>query len=128
MDAPSFIFEMLEEEITRIQEELLVKVATKYHLNSEDLISEFVVGRVKLIPTNKVNVVVKKEITRKTVVDDTSRCMARIWNRGKGGQCTRAKLCDSMFCNQHINKHKHGCINEPVNKSIFPKEPTALYK
>lgn len=131
MDAPNFIFEMLEEEIIRIQTEVLDKVATKYNLNAEDLISEFVVNKVKLIPTNNITVVVKKEILRKVVVDDTSRCMARIWNRGKGGQCTRARLCGtqhSMFCSQHVDNHKHGCIHEPVNKKLFPKEPTALYK
>jgi hypothetical protein len=128
MDAPNFIFEMLEEEIIRIQKELLIKVARKYSMDEEDLIREFVVDRVKLVPTKNVTVVVKKEITRKTVVDETSRCMARIWNRGKGGQCTRARSCGTQFCSQHADNHKHGCINEQVNIKLFPKEPTALYK
>ena len=131
MDAPNFIFEMLEEELIRIQKELLIKVATKYNLQCEDLIDEFIVNRTKLIPTTSVSVIVKKEVPRKTVIDDPLRCVARIWNRGKGGQCTRARLCgshSSMFCSQHIDNHKHGCIHEPINKKQFPKEPTSVYK
>jgi hypothetical protein len=133
MDAPNFIFEMFEEELTRIQRELLSKVASKYNLDEQTLHTEFLEKRVKLIPNSEVTVVVKKQVVKKQKVAEQSRCPARIWNRGRGGQCTRPKktndddtVCE--FCAQHMTNRKHGVITEPVDKKIFPKHPTAIYK
>lgn len=136
MNTPSFIFDMFEKELVRMQTELLSKVATKYNLNEAELVETFITGTgqplaLALVPNNSVTVVVqkKKNRTEKAIVADESRCVARIWNRGKGGQCTR-HVCDHSprYCSQHQTNRKHGDITNRVDAKLFPKNPTAIYK
>lgn len=141
MDAPSFIFDIFEKELENMQKALLAKVATKYNLNEEELVKTFIDHeRLHLVPNNDVTVVVCKKINKdsKKPVDASCRCTARIWNRGKGGQCTRqVMVCDNSqsqsqsrprYCAQHSDKRKHGDIGDKADAKLFPKNPTALYK
>lgn len=131
MDAPSFIFDMFEKELKRMQTDLLLKVATKYNLNEDELIATFVKEtQLTIVPNNNVTVVVHKKINKlhKPPVNMENRCCARIWNRGKGGQCTRQACDNSQYCSQHKEHRKHGDITDRVDAKLFPKNPTALYK
>lgn len=130
MDAPSFIFDMFEQELKRMQTELLSKVATKYNLNEAELLETFVNGtKLTIVPNNSVTVVVHKKVNNlnKQAVPADSRCSARIWNRGKGGQCTRHVCEQGRYCAQHSENRKHGDITDSVDSKLFPKNPTALY-
>ena len=130
---PHFIFDLFEKELLNIQKELLSKVATKYKLNFDQLIEEFLPKEVKLISNTKTSIQIKK--IHKPFVPPLAqnRCMARVWNRGKGGQCLRNRFEDENgniidYCSQHKNNRKHGRIDESPNNNIFPKESKSLYK
>ena len=129
MDAPSFIFDMFEKELVKLQEDLLIKVATKYNLDKDELVNTFLKKEITLKPNNSISIVVtRKKIANKTEIKSEERCQARIWNRGQGGQCTRKKCDKNDFCSQHVIKQKHGIITEPVDPKVFPKKSTAIYK
>ena len=127
MEAPNFIFNLFENEIIRIQTELLEKVAAKYEMDKDALIQEFI-GGVTLVPSSKINIVVHKQLNPRTPPKEDERCRARVWNRGRGGQCTRSRIDSCKYCYQHATQRKLGTIDEPPDKSQFPRKPTALYK
>ena len=64
----------------------------------------------------------------KNIEKESKKCMARIWNRGKGGQCSRNKVGNNDFCKQHIECRKHGRIDENIDRNIFVKNSKVLYK
>lgn len=97
--------------------------------------------------TFHVNMLEKQGCLRKGMVDDGNnksfeplkkRCVARVWNRGNGGQCTKfsaSNECD--LCGNHMREHtlnggklRHGLMSEPPPRDIF--RPTmrkkVLYK
>ena len=50
---------------------------------------------------------------------DGSRCLARSWNAGQGGQCSNKPQPDQPFCRKHVATWKtHGCVDGeiPANK------------
>ena len=133
MDMPHFIFDPFEKELLNIQKELLKKVATKYSLNYDELLNDLLPKEVKLIPNTKTSIQIKKNNNPITPPSQQDRCMARVWNRGKGGQCLRNRIEDKdgtilEYCSQHKNNRKHGRIDELPNNKIFPKESKSLYK
>jgi hypothetical protein len=136
METPQFIFELFEKELRNIQISLLRKVATSKGLDVEELINEFLPKELKLVPNTKTVIHVKKKNAPPTPPAPEVRCMARVWNRGKGGQCirNRGEITNdnhkqvSEYCSQHEKNRKHGRIDEPPSKEIFPKEAKSLYK
>jgi hypothetical protein len=129
MDAPNFIFELFQNELIYMQKHLIHKIATKYNLDEAALVNEFIPAHsLKLVPNTKVSVVVKKKLEAKQIPDIKNRCVARVWNRGKGGQCTRLKHEDCEYCAQHKSNTKHGRIDEKADKAIFPQSSHAVYK
>jgi hypothetical protein len=129
MDAPQFIFDLFESELRNIQKDLLKNVATKFNLNHEELVKEFLPEKLKLIPNTKISVSVHKKVAPRELPANEKRCMARVWNRGKGGQCTRFRMSSSCeYCNQHEKNLKHGRIDETIKDKIFPKSANSLYK
>ena len=137
MDTPQFIFELFEKELRTIQISLLAKVAISHGLNHAELIEEFIPSRLILIPNTKTRVQVKKTNVTPSIPPPENRCMARVWNRGKGGQCIRSRgvidnksaaAIECEYCSQHQKNRKHGRIDEPPSKEIFPKEAKSLYK
>lgn len=142
MDTPQFIFELFEKELRNIQISLLRKVATSKGLDLEELINDFLPKELTLIPNTKTIIHVKKKNAPPLPPAPELRCMARVWNRGKGGQCIRNRgelsNCNansnvnnkqfSDYCSQHEKNRKHGRIDEPPSKDIFPKEAKSLYK
>lgn len=133
MDVPYFIFEIFEKELRNIQINLLKKVATKKgYSNSEleELCNEFLPEQcnLKLVPNTKTRIHIQKKNTELSLPKNEERCMARIWNRGKGGQCTRCRNALSEYCLQHIKNRKHGRIDEKPSEDIFPKDSKSIYK
>lgn len=132
MDVPQFIFELFEKELKNIQKDLLKKVATKYNLNYDNLIQEFIPNTLTLVSNTKTSIEIKKKNVSFTPPTCDKRCMARVWNRGKGGQCIRYRINDTNnnyeYCSQHQKNRKHGRIDELPNQNIFPKDSKAIYK
>ena len=42
------------------------------------------------------------------------RCLARVWNSGKGGQCWAARPPNASFCRQHGQCQAHGVVTGPI--------------
>jgi len=127
MEVPQFIFELFEKELRSIQIQLLTKVATKKRLDVEELIKEFLPEHLKLVSNTKTRIQVKKTHEPSLPPKAEVRCMARVWNRGKGGQCTRERI-QSDYCSQHEKNRKHGRIDAPPSAEIFSHKSTSLYK
>lgn len=57
-------------------------------------------------------------------VIDYSRCLARTWNNGAGGQCTKAPAEMQVFCLMHVDKWvQHGRVDGPI-----PEKKLAEFK
>ena len=125
---PQFILELLEKELRRVQSDLLEKVATKYNLDHAELVESFLPKQLKVCPTKDVAITVTKKHTPLAPAPAEVRCMARIWNRGKGGQCTRARREDSEYCTHHMHNRKHGKIEDVLPRQLYPAHSSALYK
>ncbi len=126
---PQFIFDLLQTELISINRELLKRVVNKYDLDENEVINEFLPTKLKIIPNEKKSVeIVHKATPRKPPENEKQRCMARVWNRGKGGQCIRFRIKNCEFCCQHKEKIKHGRIDEEVPRELFQKQSNAIYK
>lgn len=127
MDVPAFLFDLLNQQLQEIQEQLLERVAKKYELDVRKVKEEFLTPLV-LVPEKKEKVIICKKQKGRKLPCDEQRCMARIWNRGKGGQCTRFQKEGAVFCCQHLEKRKHGTITEAPPKEVFQHNTKILYK
>jgi hypothetical protein len=126
--APQFIFDLLDRELRRIQSDLLEKVATKYKLDHAELVASFLSKPPELLATQDVSVTVIKNQKPAQPPAKQKRCMARVWNRGKGGQCMRVRRDDCDYCTSHMSNRKHGRIDDKVPRELYPAHATALHK
>lgn len=126
MEAPAFIFDILNKELYSIHEAMLQKIAVKYKIDIDELTKEFLTP-LNIIDENLEKVVIYKKQQKKTIPNNENRCCARVWNRGKGGQCTRACKSNSLFCSQHVEVRRHGVITEIPSKDIFCKKKNSIY-
>jgi hypothetical protein len=124
MDTPSFIFELLNNELQKIQEQMCKEIAEKYNLDFDELSRPYL----SITKQSDEKIFICKKIKTKKLPVDEERCIARVWNRGKGGQCTRCRFKDIEFCKQHSEKQKHGVITEPPKRYLFPKKSRIIYK
>ena len=124
MDTPAFIFELLNKELQNIQEKMCREIAEKYNLDFEEVSRPYLT----IIKESDEKVFICKKSKGRKLPDDDDRCKARVWNRGKGGQCCRCRKGDTMFCVQHSEVRKHGIIPETPNRQILPKKTRILYK
>ena len=64
-------------------------------------------------------VAAKRAPEPRTNEPNQTRCLARVWGGGAGGQCTRKRKYD-VFCGQHQTEEsrKHGQVNEPVPPAV----------
>jgi len=127
MDVPTFLFDLLNQQLQTIQEGLLTKVAARYQLDVELLKQEFLES-LTLVPEKTEKVIICKKQKGRRLPGDEHRCNSRIWNRGKGGQCTRFRKEGAEFCCQHIEKRKHGIIHDDPPKEVFQHNTKILYK
>ncbi|MGA1048219.1 MAG: hypothetical protein ACO3UU_09425 [Minisyncoccia bacterium] len=109
MDTPAFIFDILNNEIYTIHKDMLHKISKKYNIDINELTSEFL-KPLTVTPEEIEKVVIYKKHQRRSIPDTLNRCKACIWNKGKGGQCTRSCIQSQSFCAQHIDKQKNGTV------------------
>jgi len=128
MDAPAYLCNLLELELYRVQKSLLQDVATKYNLPYEELVQEFLASPLRMVPNKSISIVVKKKIDPKPAPPDDHRCHARVWNRGRGGQCTRPHKPENEYCAQHLVHRKHGDVRDKPDRTVFSGHAHALYK
>jgi hypothetical protein len=128
METPQYLFQLLEAELFEVQSKLLQRVASKYDLSHAALVEEFLGGNLQLIPNSSEKITVKKQKNPPPPAPDEARCWARIWNRGKGGQCTKRRVDGSDFCKAHVSKRKHGDFREEVPREMFPHRSAVYYK
>jgi hypothetical protein len=124
MDTPAFVFDLLNKQLLDVQKDMLTKISIKYNIDIDDLTKEFL-GNLNIVTENVEKVVIFKKQKPKDIPKPESRCTARVWNRGKGGQCTRH---GSPFCKQHTQKRKHGLITDPPPMDIFSNKSNTVYK
>lgn len=124
MDTPAFIFELLNKELEVIKEKMCREIAEKYNLDFEEVSKPYL----SIVKQSEEKVFICKKSKSRKLPDDDERCTARVWNRGKGGQCCRARKGEAVFCVQHIKERKHGVITEPPDRKIFPRKTRIIYK
>ena len=54
------------------------------------------------------------EFTPDNPVLDGTKCLARVWASGVGGQCRKRPLPNSEVCKAHQRDQAHGKVNGPV--------------
>lgn len=115
---------MLNDELQKIQETMCREIAEKYNLDFDELSRPYLT----ITKQKEEKVFICKKIKNRKVPLDEVRCCARVWNRGKGGQCSRCRSEGEKFCKQHIETRKHGLITEPPKRTLFPKKSRIIYK
>ncbi len=109
-----------------MQAELYSLIASKLTEDVCHLSEHFQVDRhqaLNILDSNKdLNMLSRGKKTAQ--LDTTQRCQARVWNQGKGGQCSRGKTEGSDFCQTHAGlkypKWCKGCFIE-FKKDCFHK-------
>jgi hypothetical protein len=127
MNTPAFIFDLLNNELQQIQIKMLEKISKKYNIDINELKNEFI-KPLSIIPEKTEKVIIMKKQKGRKLPSDEERCTARIWNRGKGGQCSRPRKKNECFCCQHVENRKHGIISEPPSKKVFKHNTNIVYK
>ena len=125
---PQYIFELLQTELYEHNKSMLTKLCDKNGLDKDRIFSEYLTKKLQIVGNEKILIEVTKKISGKKLPTEESRCMARVWNRGKGGQCSRCKGSNSDYCLQHNENRKHGRIDEKVPREIFQNKSNSLYK
>lgn len=126
MNIPSFVLTILEQELYEIQAKLIHKIAKDHDLDAEALISQHLKKPLCVVPNTEKKVeIIRRNVERPSTPPDV-RCIARVWNRGRGGQCTRK--CHEehgFYCMQHGKELqdkkslRHGTIQDPPPREIF---------
>jgi hypothetical protein len=130
LTVPEYLSEIVNEEVLRVQKELLRRVSTRFAIPYDQLESMLDQNG----QTSQDEKVVVKRVKSAKIISEDERCQARTWSRGQGGQCTRRKG-ENGLCLQHEKqlkddgKLKHGWIHEKRPKDTFTiRRPTALHK
>lgn len=93
----------------------------------EELERDFLAPGVTLVPNRETAIVIHKTQRPRPMPPDDERCFARVWNRGKGGRCSR-RMCDgSEYCTQHATVRTNGDVRNPIPKGKYPKHKKAMY-
>lgn len=127
---PKYIFDLLNKQLIEYQRNILISIANQYNIDQEQLFIKYLPSTniINIQSNDKIAIEITKKIAKKNIPDDNNRCMARVWNRGKGGQCTRIKKDNCEYCLQHSQHLKHGRIDSDVPKHIFQTNSKILYK
>ena len=127
---PEFVFTLLNKELYDIQCRLLERVAADHGMDHTDLVERYLRDPLEIVPNTKTKVEVVRRQDPRPPPEPCQRCMARIWNRGKGGQCTRRRAGEGDYCANHAKGPlRHGRIDERAPKEVFrPSASSSLYK
>lgn len=130
VDVPSFLLKVLENEIKDICIGVLKKVCDRHSLDFEEVCREVHLfgknnedSQLSLASERKQIINIVKKKPPKAVVEDSCRCMARVWNQGRGTQCTRRKIEGTELCTQHSKNLKHGLITDKTPTQMFVVSP-----
>lgn len=127
MNTPQYILDLLEVELQHCMRSVLEKVATKYNLDIQSLCEEFL-QPVHIVKDTDEEIRIRRTQRTKPIPPADERCLARIWNRGRGGQCTRWRKGEYCYCIYHEKHRKYGDMTHPPDLTQFPKKHTSLYK
>jgi hypothetical protein len=133
-DIPSFIFTVLNKELFEIQRGLLERIANDKGLDATELVATYLSDPLVVTPNTKTKIEVVKKKDPRPPPEADNRCMARVWNRGRGGQCTRTRSgTDCDLCANHAKMQvlKHGRIDDRPPPGVFGASGArkkALYK
>lgn len=134
-EIPNYIFQILDKELYDMQRDLLSRVAKEYTLDAEQLIEKFLTDPLKISSPSDQKIEVTRKVNPKPPPADEERCTARVWNRGRGGQCTRKRCDDEGLCGHHKRllekngKLHHGRITDAPPRDVFVATQTkVLYK
>ena len=127
MSLPAFIFNQLQNELEKIQLELLEKISSTYDIPIEELTEQFL-SPLKVIPESNEKVFISKKYKGRKIPCPHDRCQAVTWNRGKGGQCSRSKCEGEEFCKHHAEHLPFGKINDVPLEKQFNQPIRAIYK
>lgn len=128
IELPKFVIGIFQNEVNKIKINLIKQICKDFYLDEEELIKEYICD-INLINKNLENIQIVKKNNYNSELSNDDRCLARIYNNGKGARCKRSKNCNGL-CTLHNNilnrngKLKYGYINKPKPKSAFPnKDP-----
>lgn len=135
-ELPAYLFQILDKELYDMHVELMKKVANEYGLDHDELVSKFLVDPLQLTPATKTKIEITKRMNPAPPAPDDVRCVARVWNRGNGKQCSRKRTDGSDLCAHHqsmLEKNgqlRHGRIEETPPATVFSTttKRKALYK
>ena len=122
-ELPVFVKSIFQNEINKIKINLIKQIANDYYLDEEELIKEYACD-INIISKKMENIEIVKKNKYNNDISKNHRCLARVYNNGKGGQCKRSKNIDNL-CTLHYNqlqknnKLKYGLITEPKPADIF---------
>ena len=135
---PSFVLDILDSELRSMHISMLQQIAKDYNLDAMELESKYLpTQKMQVASSAKTKVEVIRRMNPKAPAESTVRCLARIWNRGHGGQCTRERKNDTDFCGHHAKLMKeeghlrHGRIDESPPCDVFSQNGArrkAVYK
>jgi len=127
LNTPAFVFNTLQKELQDIQVKLLEKVSKTYDIPLDELTETFL-SDLTIIPEKKDKIYICKKYKGRRLPMDKDRCEALIWNKGKGGQCTRPKYNVECFCKQHVSHLCFGSVKDPKHVDKFCIQDRAIYK
>lgn len=126
---PDFILGLFQNEINKINLDLLEKVCQIYNINYEEAIE-------RLKNELKVNIILNKDerikiIKTRPELDPNDRCIARCFKRCDLDlvQCSLRHYPDKDFCKRHQNMFDNGTLKfGTINDKIKEKEPKTKVK
>ena len=100
--------------------DIIKEIAKEYNIDSQKLLQKY---------TNK-NIIETKFQKRSSNVPQNKKCMARVWNEGKGGQCTRkgTKGNNNDLCGNHLRcimekgQLPNGRIDEEIPENMIQQK------
>lgn len=120
ISTPAFIFNTLQQELQKIHLTWLEQIAQKYNLPLEELKQEFIKD-LKIIPETTEKIYICKKYKARKIPMEEDRCKALIWNKGKGGQCTRPCCDGEEYCKIHVMHLKYGSVDKPKELCVVPR-------
>jgi hypothetical protein len=123
IELPKFVLGIFQKEINDIKLKLIKKIAKDYYLDEEELIKNYICN-IELINKNLENIQIVKKNNYNSKLKSGNRCLARVYNSGKGSQCKRSRNKNDL-CTLHSSilenegKLKYGYINKPRPKGVF---------
>ena len=85
-------------------------IAAQYNLDESEVLG------LAATMVSEVKVKAEKKVVERKEVEESQRCMARVWAEGKGGQCSRKRVEAEEYCSCHgknaLETTEAGCFDE----------------